>query len=89
MANKRALKRTINIICEGLFNEAVAASLYGSGKNKDNTDAIVYSIAKMHHQYTCRVCHPEPGLKPKSYFLDLREKFSAEACDIIDQINNL
>ena len=36
-----------------------------------------------------RISHPEPGIPAKQYFKDLREKFTAQASEIIDQINNL
>ena len=89
MANKRSLKRAINLICEELFAEAIAASLYGNDPNKDNSDAVLFSIIRLQNDSISRVSHVEPGMKPKKYFKDLREKFSAEADEIIDQINNL
>ena len=89
MANKRSLKHAINLVCEELFAEAVAASLYGNEQNKDNADALLFSVLKMQHNYICRISHVEPGMEAKKYFKDLREKFSAEADEIIDQINNL
>ena len=89
MANKRTLKRGINVICEELFTEAVAASLYGMETNHDNAEALLFTIVKMQAEYTCRVSHPEPGMPAKKYFKDLREKFAAQASEIIDQINSL
>lgn len=89
MANKRSLKRAINLICEELFAEAVAASLYGNEPHKENADAVLFSIIRLQSDYLSRVSHAEPGLKAKVYFKDLREKFSAGADEIVDQINNL
>lgn len=89
MANKRSLKKTINQICEELFTEAVAASLYGNEANKENTEALVVAIIKIHHNYISRVSHPEPGITACAYYKDLREKFVAQVSEIIDQINNL
>ena len=89
MANKRTLKHVINLICEELFTEAVAASLYGNERHQDNAEALLFSIIKLQANYISRVSHVEPGLKAKSYFKDLREKFNAEVGDIIDQINSL
>ena len=85
MANKRSLKRTINLICEELFAESIAVSLYG---NNDNSEAIIYSILKMQSDFICRISHPEPGLAPKAYYKKLKEDFIAQASDIIDQLNN-
>ena len=89
MANKRTLKHSINLICEDLFAECVAVSLYGnSDSNNDNTEALIYSILKMQADFICRISHPEPGMPAKKYYQKLREDFVAQASDIVDQINN-
>ena len=89
MANKRSLKHIINLICEELFAEAVAASFYGNQPNEENAEAVLSSILRLQSNYICRISHPEPGMEAKQYYKDLREKFSIEADEIIDQINNL
>ncbi len=89
MANKRSLKRGINVICEELFIECVAASLYGTQSHNDNADALLFSIIKMQADYTCRVSHPEPGMSAKMYYRNLRENFAAQVSELVDQINNL
>ena len=89
MANKRSLKGIINLICEDLFTECVAASLYGNEANKENADALLFSIMQMQADFVCRVSHPEPGMPAKKYYKDLREKFAAQASELVDQINNL
>ena len=68
MANKRTLKKMINLICEELFAEGVARSLYGHDAQKDNGQAILFSIVKMQNNYISRVSHPEPGMKPNKRF---------------------
>ena len=87
MANKRNLKRNINLFCENLFTECVAASLYGN--NTDSAKALLFSIIKLQTEFTCRISHPEPGMPAKVYFKKLREDFVSKASEIIDQINNL
>ena len=87
MANKRSLKRSITLICEELFAECVAASLYGH--NRDGGEALIYTVVKMQDNFIRRISHPEPGMPAKLYYKDLREKFAAQASEIIDQINNL
>ena len=87
MANKRKLKKKINLICEALFADCVAVSLYGPKGNKDNMEALLFTIVKMQDHYTRRISHPEPGIKPKDYFKDLREKFSAQVSNILDQVD--
>ena len=87
MANKRTLKRAIHLICEDLFAEAIALSLYGVKSQQQSATDLLYSIAKLEDEYVCRISHPEPGMKASDYFKDLREKFSAQVNDIIDQMN--
>ncbi len=89
MANKRTLKQAINGICEELIVECVAASLYGAEKHNDNAETLLACILRTQVDFVARVSHPEPGMAPKAYFKDLREKFSAQVGELIDQINNL
>lgn len=89
MSNKRDLKRTINYICGDLFTEGIAASLYGENRDNDNAEAILTAILVMHSNYIRRVSHVQPGMPAKVYFKDLKDKFSKEVNEIIDQLNNL
>ena len=89
MANKGSLKKAINQLCEELFSEAVAASLYGNEYHKENADALLVTVIKTQRHYISRVSHPEPGIGTQSYYKDLREKFAAQASEIADQISNL
>ena len=89
MANKRSLKKAINLICEELFTEGVAASLYGNEVSKENTEALLVAVVKTQRNFISRVSHPEPGIKASAYYKDLREKFAAQVSEIVDQINNL
>ena len=66
MANKRTLKHAINAICEELFAECMAASLYGAENHKDDAEALLFSILKTQSDFVARVSHPEPGLTPES-----------------------
>ena len=88
MANKRSLKRNINAICDELIVECVAASLYGNDAHEGN-DALLFTIIRMQADFIARISHPEPGMEPRLYYKDLREKFSVQVSDIIDQINSL
>ena len=89
MSNKRDLKRTINYICGDVFTEGIAASLYGENRDNDNTEAILTAILVMHSNYIRRVSHVQPGMPAKVYFKDLKDKFSKEVNEIVDQLNNL
>ncbi|MBR5988738.1 hypothetical protein SAMN04487850_0239 [Prevotella aff. ruminicola Tc2-24] len=88
MANKRTLKKCINLICEDLFAESVAVSLYGPENDRENAEAVLSSIVKMEDHYIKRISHPEPGIPAKKYYKDLREKFSSQVNEILDQINS-
>jgi hypothetical protein len=85
MANKRTLKKAINLICEELFAEGVAVALYGP-RPQSEVEAILFSIVKMQNNYITRISHPEPGMIAKTYFKDLWEKFTSEVCEIQDQL---
>ncbi len=89
MANKRTLKRAINGICEELFADCIAASLYGAVKHPENADALLSTIIKTESNFIARVSHPEPGMTAKAYYKDLREKFTEQVNEIVDQINYL
>lgn len=89
MTNKKTLKKSIKLICEELFVECVAASLYSAKGHRDDAEALLFTIIKTQADYTSRISHPEPGLPAKVYFRDLRDKFTARVTELIDQINNL
>lgn len=89
MANKRTLKRDISYICSDLFAECIAASLYGIPANKDNINALLTAILKIHSNYIKRVSYPEPGMNIKDYYKDLKDNFAKQVNEIVDQINNL
>ena len=89
MANKRTLKHAINLICAELLAECIAASLYRTEAHKDNAEALFHTILTMQANFCSRVSHPEPGMKASAYYKDLREKFTAQVGEIVDQIDNL
>ena len=88
MASKKTLKRAIHSLCEALFAEAISVSLYGTKGQQGNAEALLFSILKVEDEFIRRASHPEPGLSAKVYFKDLREKFSAQVSEIIDQLNS-
>lgn len=90
MTNKRTLKKQINFICEELFAEFIAASLYGNNHTKEaDVEAMLFTIAKLQEDFVSRISHPEPGMPARQYYQDLKNKFSAQVSEILDQINNL
>lgn len=89
MANRRELKKAINYICSDLFSECIAASLYNGGKNQEGLNAILASIIILQRDYVCRISHTEPGMPPKAYFKDLKDKFRIQIEEITDSIANI
>ncbi len=89
MAKKKDLKHSINCICSDLFAEAVAASLYGAEKEGTDAQQLLSSIIVLRDDFVKRVSHPEPGMKPKQYYVNLINDFNHQISDIIDQIGNL
>ena len=72
MANKRKLKKSITSTCEVIFSEVVAVSLYGTEDQMQQAETLLNSIIKLGTEYLKRV--------------DLIDKFTAQAQEIIDQI---
>lgn len=89
MANKRNLKRNINYVCNELFSEAVAASMYSSKTTEEDVNALLASILVIHNDYVRRVSHQEPGLAPKLFYKDLVNSFNKQVSEIVDQVVNL
>lgn len=89
MANRRTLKRNINLTCEELLAECVAVSLYNVNDDRENAEALLHAIVALCSDYVCRVSHVEPGMAPKAYFKNLCETFNKSVEDIVDHINNL
>jgi len=87
MANKRKLKKRIDQICETLFTECVAVSLYGPKTDTQNLGGKLSSIIHMRNHYFSRVSHPEPGIPAKTYFKQLKEAFNAHVSEMQDLIN--
>ena len=89
MASKRDLKRTINYITSELFAETVAASLYNGKPSQEDVDGILSSIVMVNSDFIKRVSHPEPGMKPSTYYQNLIHDFNKQVSEIIDQISNM
>ncbi len=89
MRNKRILKKAITQICEAMFTECVATTISSRQSSQENIKALLFSIVRMHDDFISRISHPEPGMPAKKYFKVLREQFSGQASELIDQINNM
>jgi hypothetical protein len=40
----------------------------------------------MRNNFVRRISHPEPGMSAKAYYKDLKEKFAAQASELLDQL---
>ena len=89
MANKRALKKNVNLICDELYIDFIAASLYGNTHDDKILANIVETIDKMQSNTLSRISHPEPGMSKGKYFKDLKKQFKTSVLEIADQISNL
>lgn len=89
MAKKRNLKQTINYICSDLFAEGVAASLYGEQKDEEAVNNLLSLIIVTRNDYVKRISHPEPGMKPRTYYKAIIADFNQQINEIINQISSL
>ena len=89
MNNKRALKQVINLVCEELLAECVAASMYHGTPDPDNVESLLLNIIDVRNDFVSRISHPEPGLPAKKYYATLKQDFSEQISEIIDHIVNL
>ena len=86
---RRELKLVVNYVCDELFAECVAASMYNGNPDPNNVEALLVGIAEMRSDYISRISHPEPGMPPKKYFDDLKNSFNERVSEVIDHINNM
>lgn len=89
MASKRTLKKYINNVCEALFAECVAVSLYNQSADNENVAALLMSIVKLQGDFISRISHVEPKMPAKVYFKELKSQFNISAGEVIDNITNL
>ena len=61
--------------------------MYDDDRNMENDDALIRSVIMLRANYISRIPHPEPGMDVQAYYKDLRDKFTAEAQQIVDQLN--
>lgn len=86
MANKRELKQMINKVCGQLFAECMAVSLYDTKANEETVHALLSSILLMRKDFVARISHPEPGMPQKHYYKVLKQDFSKQINELIDQV---
>lgn len=86
MANKRQLKKTINMMAGDLLVECIATKHINKESRQEDVDNVMVSILCMQDDFICRVSHPEPGMPAKKYFKALRDEMAKQAEAIINQL---
>ena len=89
MSNKRDLKKVINFVCDELFAECIAATVYNGNADPKNVESLLLNIVDLRADFVSRISHQEPGLPAKKYFNDLEDSFFEHVSEIIDHIGNL
>lgn len=89
MPNKRDLKRTIQTICDDVFAECIAISLYEGGVHEENVESLLTSIIVTRNDFVSRISHPEPGMSQKEFYDKLAHDFAERISEIIDQMGYL
>lgn len=86
---RRELKLIVNYVCDELFAECIAASIYNGNPDPNNVESLLVSIVDLRTDYISRISHPEPGMPAKQYFQDLKNSFNEHVSEIIDNISNM
>lgn len=86
MANKRQLKKTINMVTGDLLVECIATKYINKDSRQEDVDNVMVGILRMQDDFICRVSHPEPGMPAKQYFKALRDDLAKQADAIVNQL---
>ncbi|MEE1223512.1 MAG: hypothetical protein UHL07_08295 [Bacteroidaceae bacterium] len=86
MANKRQLKKTINMVTGDLLVECIATKYINKESRQEDVDNVMVGILRMQDDFICRVSHPEPGMPAKQYFKALRDDLAKQADAIVNQL---
>ena len=86
MANKRQLKKTINMVTGDLLVECIAPKYINKVSRQEDVDNVMVGILRMQDDFICRVSHPEPGMPAKQYFKALRDDLAKQADAIVNQL---
>ncbi|MCD8166430.1 MAG: hypothetical protein LUE93_10100 [Bacteroides sp.] len=88
MASRKQLKKDINYIIGDLFTDCLIQNLYVPGTDKEKAVEVMSRILKVRQEYVSRISHTEPG-NVKNFYKKLREDFTREVGEIINEIANL
>ena len=92
MANKRQLKKEINIIAEALISETLVSKTFTSGSNDDKINEILGRIFELQEDFLSRV-NNHNGTANKSitkgYYKSLISDLDKKTGEILDEVNSL
>ena len=86
MANKRQLKKTINMMAGDLLVECVVTKHINQEARQEDVDNVMVGILRMQDDFIRRVSHPEPGMPAKQYFKVLRDELAKQTDAIVNQL---
>ncbi len=86
MANKRQLKKTIDLVTGTLLIECVATMHFDHKAPQEDIDNIMVATLRLQDDMISRVSHPEPGMPAKKYFKKLREDLYSTAEELANQL---
>ena len=90
MANRRTLKKAIQLVTSDLITESYINYLMLKKMDNAGFDAIVEKIADINNDFLARVNHPNGTKEPKlvkAYYKKLIEDFNKEVDQIIEKLN--
>jgi hypothetical protein len=90
MANRRTLKKGIQLVTSDLITESYINHLMLQKMDKSGFDAIVEKIADINNDFLARVNHPNGTKEPKlvkAYYKKLVADFNKEVEQIIEKLN--
>lgn len=85
---RREFKKQLQFITSEVFAECVAISAY-SKDHKNEAQDLMVQVLLIHDDFTSRVTHVEPGIKPKAYFKALREDLATKIMNIVESMQSL
>ena len=90
MANRRTLKKGIQLVTSDLITESYINYLMLKKMDNAGFDAIVEKIADINNDFLARVNHPNGTKEPnlvKAYYKKLIADFNKEVDQIIEKLN--
>lgn len=90
MANRRTLKKGIQLVTSELITESYINYLMLKKMDNAGFDAIVEKIADINNDFLARVNHPNGTKEPKlvkAYYKKLIVDFNKEVDQIIEKLN--